>query len=361
MFELLDDSLGGEESTQNSADDFLNAPVSKEESSPLAFLAEGEFDPRLMRTSYSSDLLLHGCPRKYQLKCLGAERTQDKEGNVTFAFGHVVGDGIQQLLVGTPWPQVVMNTLVGWHADFNDCNEKQAKSIEHAVWALMQFKIMLEQGFLSEYEVAYFEGKPASELSFRIHFPHTKFRGYVDLVLRHKITGELLVLELKTTSSKYVKSASYKNSAQALGYSVVLDKIDPGNTSYGVVYLCYLTTRQVFEHFEFPKTYHQRALWLRDRLWDEDTRTRLIAREGNYGIWPMYGEHCNSYNKDCEYMDICHLDTERIIQPLRERHYLDIDRDTGEVSEYQFEITLEDLIATQERLSDGSVIWEVEN
>lgn len=355
MFELLDDSLGG---TEEGTLDFLDTPM-EGETSPLVILKEGEIDPRFLRTSYSSDLGLHGCPRKAQLKALGTQSTIDLESNTTFAFGHVVGDGIQQLLLGTPWPEVLMNTFKGWHADFYASNDRQCKSLPEAVYCLMQFRSMIADGFLSEYEVAFFDGKPAAELSFRIHMPRTKFRGFVDLVLKHKITGELVVLELKTTSAKYVRPSSYKNSAQAIGYSVVLDKLEPGNTSYGVIYLCYLTTRRIFETFEFPKTYHQRSLWIRDRLHDEDTRLRIIASEGNYGIWPMFGEHCNSFGRDCEFMDSCHLQTERLMEPLREKHYLDLSRETGEEVVYQFDITLQELIETQQRISEGQVIWEM--
>ncbi|MNM82808.1 hypothetical protein D3C81_948500 [compost metagenome] len=181
------------------------------------------------------------------------------------------------------------------------------------------------------------------------------------MVLRHKITGELLVLELKTSSANYVKASNYKNSAQAIGYSVVLDRIEPEATSYGVLYLVYLTKLERFETFEFPKTYHQRALWLRDRMVDESNVLTLVKEEGNYGIWPMYGESCNSFGRDCEYMDICHLQTSNVMVPLNERHFLDIDRDTKEEAIYQFDIQLEELLEAQEVQSGGEIVWEVPN
>lgn len=342
--------------------DFLDTPMAEEqEKIPLVQLEEGQVDPRFTRHSYSGNLLFHSCPRKFQLKNLGAQKVEDNSSNVTFAFGHVVGDGIQNILVGLSWNQVVLKTFLGWHADLEASNEKQKKSFFSALYCLMQFKSLVDGGFLDEYEVAYFEGKPASELSFRIHFKDSTFRGFVDLVLRHKITGELLVLELKTSSANYVQASNYKNSSQAIGYSVVLDKIEPDATSYGVLYLVYLTKLERFETFEFPKTYHQRALWLRDRMVDESNVLTLVKEEGNYGIWPMYGESCNSFGRDCEYMDICHLQTNNIMVPLNERHFLDIDRDTGEEATYQFEIQLSELLEAQEVQSGGEIVWEVPN
>jgi hypothetical protein len=342
-------------------DDFLDAPMEGGESQkiPLIFLEEGQPDPRFLRTSYSSDLLLHSCPRKFQLKCLGAEASVHDSSNVTFAFGHIVGDGIQSILIGMEWNKIIMNAFLGWHAGLEESNEKQKKSFFSAIYCLQQFKALRDGGFLDEYEVAYFDGKPASELSFKINFPLGVFRGFVDLVLRHKITGELLVLELKTSSANYVQASNYKNSAQAIGYSVVLDRIEPDATSYGVLYLVYLTKLERFETFEFPKTYHQRALWLRDRIVDQEQVAKFIKEEGNYGIWPLHGESCNSFGRDCEYMDICHLSTEHQMTPLNQKHLLDIDRETGQERTFQFEFELGELLEAQEKRSGGEIRWEI--
>lgn len=356
LLESLLDSDSG-----SSGDDFFDTQIVKpEDISPIRILEPGEIDPRLLRTSYSSNLSMHGCPRKHQLKCLGAERVKDESSELTFAFGHVVGQGIQDLMLGKSWQEVVMTAFLGWKIDLLAENARQAKSFFYAYHALQQFRSLRMGGFLDDYEVAEFEGKPAAELSFRIKFPHTAYRGFVDLVLRHKWTGEILVLELKTSSANYIRPSAYKNSAQAIGYSVVLDKIQPGLNSYGVLYLVYLTRLETFEKFEFPKTYHQRALWLRDRLIDENYLVTLARQEGSYGIWPMYGEHCNNFGRDCEYMDACHLDTTRLMIPLREKHYKDVSYETGEEVEYQFEFTIEELLAAQEQVSaevDEGVTW----
>lgn len=343
-------------------DDFLDSSFEGEaevEKIPLVLLEEGAPDPRFLRLSYSGNLLQHSCPRKFQLKCLGAERIEHESSNTTFAYGHVVGEGIQNLLLKMDWNQVLIKVFLGWHADLFAENEKQKKSLFSAIYCLMQFRSLMNGGFLDEYEVAMFNGVPAAELSFRIHFPFTTFRGHVDLVLRHKITGELLVLELKTSSANYVQGSAYKNSSQAIGYSVILDRIEPDATSYGVLYLVYLTKLARFETFEFPKTYHQRALWIRDRIVDEAEVVRLIKEEGNYGIWPMQGESCNSFGRECEYMDICHLSTEHQVSPLNERHLIDLNRDTGEEQKYQFEIQLSELLEGIEMKRGEETHWEV--
>jgi len=76
------------------------------------------------------------------------------------------------------------------------------------------------------YELVYVDGKPAVELGFRVFcLNEFKVRGFIDLVLRDKRDGKLLVFELKTTRFTNVHPAMYKNSGQALGYSLILDYV----------------------------------------------------------------------------------------------------------------------------------------
>lgn len=330
----------------------LDAPINPEALIPVVQIAEDQIDPRLVRTSYSSILSLHACPRLYQLEKLQAQKIQDYDSNVTFAYGHVVGEGIQQYLISRNLDVALWAMFLMWHADFLDENERQKKSFAAATAAMMMFDQLVQDGLLDEYEVAYFNGKPAAELSFKIIFPNTEYRGYVDLVLRHKITGEYLILELKTTSAKYVRHSQYKNSAQALGYSVVLDKIAPGTTSYGVLYLVQLTLMDRFEPMEFPKTYHQRAMWIRDMLWEDRKVLNLIEEFGSYGIWPMHGESCNRFNRDCSFMDMCHGETQYMTAPLRENQLVEsklmkLEDGTEEWQpvEYDFTFTVQELLA----------------
>lgn len=312
--------------------------------SPRVELAEGEIDPRFMRLSYSGSLDLHACPRLFQLQKLGAESTVDFESSVTFAFGHVVGAGIADLMITGDLDKTLWNMFLGWEPDFFAENPKQQKSLPHAVAAIQKLHSLMEDGLLSEYEVAEYNGKPAAELSFRIELINGfTFRGYLDLVLRRKSDGEKAVLECKTDSGNYVFHVKYKNSAQAVGYSVVLDEIDGELSSYNVEYLLYMTRLSRYENFSFPKSYQQRALWLRDTLYDVEAIQSYVRNEGNYGIWPMRGESCGRFNKPCNFLDVCHLPTGNLAAPLREIHYKDRSRG-GVEAEYQFDLTLAQLL-----------------
>lgn len=263
--------------------------------------------------------------------------------NVTFAFGHIVGEGIQNSLAGLSETQVIWQMFLGWHADLEDCNDKQLKSFYYAVHAVQKFIAMRKAGLLNGYEILWYEGKPACELSFRISFPDGfKYRGYVDAVLRHTVTGKVLVLELKTTSLKFVNPATYKNSAQAIGYSIVLDFIAPDVSSYEVLYLVYMTKSMEYESLVFTKSFLQRALWIRELLLDIE----LVKMYETAGIFPMRGQNCLQYGRECSYYGTCTLSTELLAQPVPEHE---------KVEQYQIELTLAQLIESQMSKMESAV------
>lgn len=328
----------------DSLDELLDSPLDVD-TSPLIEIddSNGEIDPRFKLLSYSSSLVLHGCARKYQLTKLKQKMPGDGDDNLDFAFGHAVGDGLAELFITGSLDKAILKAFLGWKPDFLAEDDKRMKSFAYAVFALTMLDSMRQDGFLAGYKVKYFDGKPAAELGFTIDLTDGfADRGFVDIVLEHEITGEIKVLEIKTDSGNYINHYKYKNSSQALSYSVVLDKIANQATSYTVQYLVYMTKLFKYETFEFPKTFAQRAMFLRDIIYDVDHIKNYVANEGNYGIWPMHGEFCTSFNRVCEFMDMCHMNTEQLMVPLRQSH---IDAEANQ--EYAFHLTLEELLAQE--------------
>jgi hypothetical protein len=300
---------------------------------------EGSIDYRIRQLSYSSLLTLHTCPRKFELYKKRTEHraAESETSTITFSFGHVVGEAIQLALTpGISYSEIVMKMFTTWHADLFSYDEKGAKSFWDAMIALKRFLSLRESGFLQEYELVFHEGKPACELSFCINFPDGfRYRGYVDAVLRHKITGEVLVLECKTTGSKSLSPTTYKNSAQAIGYSIVLDAIFDPLSSYQVLYLIYQTHSRDYTTIPFVKTYLQRALWIQELLLDIET----IKLYESAGVYPMRGESCYNFFRDCEYLQSCTMSNTYITKPC-----------TPEVEDkevYQINLSLADLLENQ--------------
>ena len=102
---------------------------------------EGTIDYRIRRLSYSSLLTLHTCPRKFELyKKRTTHRTEELlESTITFAFGHVVGEGIQLIFQGHSIEFVIFQMFLKWHADLFARDDKGKKSFWEAVIAIQRF------------------------------------------------------------------------------------------------------------------------------------------------------------------------------------------------------------------------------
>lgn len=300
---------------------------------------EGSIDYRVRQLSYSSLLTLHSCPRKFQLNRLrSTHRTEESlKDTITFSYGHVVGEAIQLALSGVSEEQIIWRMFTTWHSpSLFDRDDKGNKSFWEAVIALQRFNSLREQGFLDDYEMVIFDGKPACELSFAIVFPDGfRLRGFVDAVLRNKTTGNIIVLECKTTGAAALNPATYKNSSQAIGYSIVLDHIYPELSSYDVLYLVYQTKSREYQPFTFPKTYLQRALWIRELLLDIETIKMYESAE----VYPMRGESCFNFFRECEYFNTCTLSTQYLTKPCTPEE--------EDITQYQIVLTLNDLLESQ--------------
>lgn len=300
-------------------------------------------DIRLQQLSYSSLLTLHSCPRRFQLdKIRGKDNTIDPTSldELTFAYGHLVGSGIQKVLAGVKIETIIWEESLAWPVDLLLENPKQNKSFWRALQAVMTFSNMKDHGYLDDYELVYLEnGEPAVELSFVITLPDGfRFRGYVDVVLKNKRTNKVVVLELKTNSAENINPAMYKNSSQALGYSVVLDFIYPDISSYEVLYLVYKSKSMAFEQLTFQKTYLQRAQWIQQLLFDIE----IIKMYEEADIYPNYGESCFSFFRECEYFGNCTMNTTYLAKAITEKEL-----DKIENTMYHYNVTLEDLIEVQ--------------
>lgn len=300
-------------------------------------------DIRLQNLSYSGNLTLHACPRLFQLHRLNAEADtqEDYESSVTFAFGHCVGLGIQLAFQEKSIDQTVWEMFLFWEPDLFAENQKQVKSFWHAVSAVQTLYSLRSNGFLQDWELVYHDNKPAVELGFCINLPDNfRYRGFADAVLRNKVSGKVMVLEVKTTSATNLNPATYKNSSQAIGYSIVLDYLFPDLSSYEVLYLVYLSKSFRYEPLQFTKSYLQRALWIQELLLDVEA----IKLYESCGVYPMHGENCVQYYRDCKYLQSCTLSTEYLTKPLsaeQEAKYLEKEKD------YAIQVDISTLIQAQ--------------
>lgn len=263
--------------------------------------------PKLKLLSHSSLTTLHTCPRKFELYRLNAGIGQ--RASVDTAFGSAFGAGVQSLIEHEGnLPRALVAAFLGWDVSLLEENSKSNKSLWEVVLALQGFSRLQLPAILKDWEIARLkDGKPAVELSFRVELPDDfSYRGFVDLVLKHRRENRYKIWELKTTGSYTVNEAQYKNSFQGVGYGVVLDAIasEQGATSdYFVDYYVYKTKSREFELMPFLKSNLQRMRWLSQLLLEVE-KLQLYDR---LGMFPMHGENCFDFFRQCEYFGICEM------------------------------------------------------
>ena len=307
-------------------------------------------DLRKKQLSYSSDMLLSSCPRKYELTKMNVADNNilDEKGELDRAFGHAVGSGIQMAFQGYERDKILWNLFTSWDTDFLNRNDPAKKSFFTAVLAIDKFLAMRAAGFLEGWELYYYtdsktgELKPAVELSFLIDFNEGfNDRGFIDLVLVHSTTGQVLVVEVKTSGAYVINDVQYANSSQTYGYSIVLDHIKPGLNSYKVLYLVYGTRLIEYSEFMFNRSNLHKAEWIKNKL----IKIEQIKMYERLQFWPKHGQSCNAYNKTCKFYGICGLSNSSLMKPITPKQVEDLNKENEE--RYHFKFKIADLIDTQ--------------
>lgn len=274
--------------------------------------------------SHSGLETMHSCPRKFEIYRMNY--APKGAGTVDTSFGHAVGVGIQELLILqqsqqspqanlglTPLQYAIWKMFLSWEVDIDETKPKSKKSFHAACLAVEKYQQQLLPLLTNEWELAYFNGKPAVELGFIVELPNGYYyRGFVDAVLVHKKEKRFRVLEIKTTGLATVDVAQYKNSFQGVGYGVILDQLAASMdyaADYYVDYLVYKTGAQDFLTFPFLKTSYQRAKWLSQLLVETNIIDLYLERE----LFPMHGQSCFNFYRQCQYFGLCERRNEELV------------------------------------------------
>lgn len=301
--------------------------------------------PNLKQMSHSSDDLLDKCPRKYQLYKTGAkivklETVEDKH----LAFGRLVGGGIETWLITKDLVKTHFSMFVSWDKMIDDEDGAlQKKTFWHGLVALDKFATFFEQAF-PNHELVHFDNKPAVELGFTIDCGDGfVYRGKLDALLIDTRTGELVVLECKTTGFRNVHEAMYKHSGQGLGYGLITDAIahligSQLRSSYKVKYVIYKTSAYEWELLPFTKSRTERALWIKQML----IRKVRISEFVGWNYFPMHGWNCYDFFRPCAYFGICDRSDQLLIGDIEK---VPVKEDNPE--DYPFKFNLEEIIEAQ--------------
>lgn len=259
----------------------------------------------------------HACPRKGLLEKIQANEPnhgdEEQAPNIDFVFGHSVGAGVQALFAFNDLESALYAAFLSWRAPWEfgheDFYKRKHKTLEKAVLAVEAFSYF-RASELSEWEIyVTASGKPAVELSFCIDLGKTKYFGHIDLVLVNKRTGRIAIGEIKTSGYSNPDEALYRNSGQALGYSLVLDSVVGSDADYDVMYFTYSATGQEWHFMPFAKSVSMKLEWVQDRLIDSGHLQQYFQLQH----FPKNGSSCMQFNRRCFFYGTCDLvDKERM-------------------------------------------------
>lgn len=298
--------------------------------------------------SYSTFSALHECERKFQRNKLRLAQLKDTprvlfaESNIDFAFGRAVESGIHSVLLKKSEQEVFFDMLMAWDIPlWQEHPRNYPKTFIDSCLAIDQFRYVQEMLF-EGWEIAYFNGKPAIEISMCIDLGNGYYYvGHADVILYHPLEHRYRVLEIKTTGAKYLHEAIYQNSDQAIGYSIMLDNIAKdleASATFEVFYLVFCTSLDKWEKFNFTKSRSQRAGWINTILLD----IQRLNTHREVAFWPKRGGSCFKYSKPCQHFGICDLGSEAnfdVITPEEiDQHQFDFRFDLAKIIETQVEL-----------------------
>lgn len=302
----------------------------------------------LSRLSHSGVSLCNSCARRYELdKFLPHLSRANDADSIDLVFGQAWGAGMAALFLGGTLDEALLAAAAKWNTSLDAFKKK--KNFGTMFLGLAKGEIAVKQLLLS-YEVVEIEGVPAAELSLRLSIGDGfYYRGYIDILLMHKETRELVVLDNKTTSFSSVDESVYGNSGQALSYSIVCDTVAKRipdlryEKSLTVLYLVFLVGQaygdDAIQIFSFRKGRLLRAVWLKQLLL-EVAKIQLYISEG---LFPLNGDSCFNYFSRCPYYGTCTMNTDIMIQPATFK----LAAAQEAKVKYQFEYTLEEVLVSQ--------------
>lgn len=259
--------------------------------------------------SYSLLGDFHECERKFQLnRLLRNPSIRGKSEMPWHIRGTAYGAGVQCYMLTGDIDLAAFVTWLSYYPQEEDLLRVPTISQARCVNNLYLSKDQLDK-LRQRYEVATFNGRPATELSFKILIDAKWFyTGHIDLVLFDKVQKIYIVFEIKTTLYKMADLRPlYQNSAQALGYSIVLDTIvGADQNEFGTLYfVCRDKNNSDFipdiYPFPFNKTIIDRLKWFYTLGMD----VKRLNEMEELGIFPMRGHSCVKFGKTCTHFGFC--------------------------------------------------------
>lgn len=273
--------------------------------------------------SHSSLKTKASCARKYELyKVLNHPALIARQDTIHTIFGKAVGEGVAHLLA---YPDDLDGAFhiafCAWK--FPLYERLHGKFFSSALSALEDFQTKARHMRDMGYTLAEINGRPASELSFKINVTgYGYYVGFIDAVLYNAHSGKFITVECKTMNRDFHPSI-FMNSKQDTGYLAVARVLEAFDSE--VLYPI-LTAKTGGNHWTYAS--YDRS----EKDFDEFFKTLLLefqhlALMADHGTFPRNGDSCFAYSRLCPLYGEC--DKEQRAHPPKDNPM-----------EYDLEITL---------------------
>jgi hypothetical protein len=197
------------------------------------------------RVSYSQYSMWATCPKQWKLAYF--DKLRPRESNIYGVFGTAIHEAIQEWLTEAVYHPMAPDSyiqswdLLGRFREFLKLNFTKNTTVQENgaklfPCSMTELQTFFEEGsfILDDLKVNYFKHFPVNhmellgiELSLdTMVTEHVKFVGYLDIVLRHRATGEILIIDLKTsTKGWYYEKKDQKKLQQLLLYKDFYSKL----------------------------------------------------------------------------------------------------------------------------------------
>lgn len=250
--------------------------------------------------------------------------------------GNAYGAGVQAYLLTGDMDFAKTVAWLSYYPENEDLLRVPTISQARVINNLDHSKAKLDE-MRKRYTVAFFDGKPAIEKSFKLHIDGKWYYiGHPDIVLFDNELHIYVVLDVKTTLYKMVDlQPLYRYSTQCLSYSIVIDAVvGEEQNSYGVLYLvCRDKNNSDFvpdvEVFQFQKTLVDRLKWFYALKMD----IQKLNQMEEFDLFPLRENGCVSFGKVCTHYGFCHMTSGDVRKEPK-----------PDTRTYDFEFNLDDLI-----------------
>lgn len=293
-----------------------------DEEKALAIRASEEY----LRVSYSSLGVHEGCERKFEFNKLYPQRPRMFD-SFPADVGTALHRGFQNYLIHGNEDAAMWAMAAAFPYELEYQQDKDYRSLEACVSTL---EWMMECSVFGDYELAQIIRPatfaelaanpdvltyqvPAIEVPYEIRFKGLQMPdgrglahvGYMDAIMRHKVTGDFRTLDIKTHRRTMGDAEGvYKFNGQQVPYGICIEHIQ-GNPVQDFEVLYYDVFIDLLNPKVTPYSYRKDSDDVQEWLTNTVLQMQRIIRSAEMDYFPRTSGGCVSWNKPCYFLEVC--------------------------------------------------------